>query len=285
MTQLTNITEESFGQIRIKGFCPVDVAEIYKSEGLNTHRHLIGDYCIEIVDGYKKIYITDFFGTYCDHLPRNSTIVIENNEITYRKDNINMSPYYYAETRVKTLDDFFEAIDEAVKLRCANNPTILMSSGQDSGTIVASALKQNLEFETLSITGLEDQNILGERLQLLKNPTVIREWSPGIDSHLVAAMNSPTNVILSGLGADEAYWSGDFQLMRKFIRNSYKHYSKHNIQVRYPLLDYRVYINFFVLADEQMKRRKACLVEYMKSLNFPHKPNLKVPFFLGNGSK
>jgi asparagine synthetase B (glutamine-hydrolysing) len=283
MTRSKSIIDEKSGRrFIIHGFCPVDVKEIYEVEGLNTHRYLQGDYCIEIYDQNKTTYITDFCGTYsAKRLPRNSTIVIEDNKIIYKADNINLSPFHYSEIpRSSTLDQFFTAIDDAVKLRCTNYPTILMSSGQDSGTIVASALKQDLEFNTLTITGLEDTDIINDRLTRVKDSKVVSEWENGTDSHLVAAMNAPSKIILSGLGADELYWSGDFQLMERFIAASYEHYKEYDIQMRYPLLDCKVYVQFFILKDKYKKRKKP-LIEYLHKEFFPHKPNLKIPFYLG----
>lgn len=288
MKQLKNIVSDSSGlEVKVKGFCPVDVKEIYIDAGLDTFRHLKGDYSIEIVDGNKTIYITDFCGTYsARQLPRNSTIVVENNKIVYKRDNMNLSSLYYSEIpRSTSLDKFHEAIDEAVKLRCTGNPTIQLSSGQDSGTIVASALKQDLEFNTLTVTGLEDQDIIQQRLDLIPDHMVISEWDYSLQSHEVAAMNSPTKIILSGLGADELYWSGDHQLLERFLYDSYSAYEKYGIEVRYPLLDYKVFVQFFLLEDNKSKKRKKPLTEYMRKVSFPYKPNVKVPFFLGNSPK
>ena len=270
-------------EVKIDGFCPVDVKEIYEAEKLETYRYLKGDYCIEIVDGDKTVYITDFCGTYsAKKLPRNTTLVVEKNKVVYKKDNVDVSPYFYhGPTRTHNLDKLFIAIDEAVKLRCDPGSTLLMSSGQDSGTIVASALRQDLDFSTLSISGLEDQEILKKRLSLIKSSRLITDWPPGTDSHLVAATNCTSDILLSGLGADELYWTGDFQLMEQFLYYSYKEYSKFQIEVRYPLLDSNVYVEYAKVLNGNLTARKKHLVEYMKANNFPHKENLKIPFYLG----
>lgn len=290
MKQLRNTIEKSSGlEVTVRGFCPVNVKEIYQDVGLDTYRFLKGDYCIEIIDGNKTVYITDFCGTYsAKKLPRNSTIVLEDNKIIYKRDNLNLSPLHYSEVpRVKKLDKLFEAIDESVKLRCSDNPTIQMSSGQDSGTIVASALKQNFQFKTLSISGREDQEILQQRLALFDDPIYITQWDNSLQSHEVAAQHCPTKHLVSGLGSDELYWSGDFQLLERFLHDSYQAYEKFGIQVRYPLLDSKVYVQYFLLEDGKYisKKRKKPLIAYMESLSFPCKNELKVPFFLGNSPK
>lgn len=292
MIPLKSIIDENSGlKVTVKGFCPVDVKEIYEDVGLDAFRFLKGDYCIEIVDGNKTIYITDFCGTYsAKKLPRNTTLVLQDNKIVYKRDNLNMSPLFYSEVpRVNKLDKLFEAIDEAVKLRCTDNPTCMMSSGQDSGTIVASALKQNFDFRTISIKGREDTDILKQRLEVVKahDPVYITKWDDDLISHEVAAIHSPTKVLLSGLGSDELYWSGDFQLLEMFLAESWPKYEKHGIEVRYPLLDPKVYTQYFLLQDGKYisKKRKIPLMRYMESQGFPYKRNLKVPFFLGNSPK
>lgn len=290
MTRSKNIIDENSGlEVTVHGFCPVDVKEIYEDVGLETYRFLKGDYCIEIVDGDKTIYITDFCGTYsAQRLPRNSTIVIRDNKIVYKRDNLNLSPLYYSELPpVNKIDKLFEAIDEAVKLRCSDNPTIQLSSGQDSGTIVASALKQGFEFQTLSISGREDLDILEQRLSMVKDPIYITQWDDNLQSHEVAAQNSPTKTLLSGLGSDELYWSGDFQLLERFLHDSYKAYEKYDIEVRYPLLDPKVYVQYFLLQNGKYisTKRKIPLMRYMESVDFPYRKDLKVPFFLGNSPK
>ena len=44
--------------IKVYGFCPFDIEQIYLSEGLNTHNHIKGDYTIQITDGNKTANIT-----------------------------------------------------------------------------------------------------------------------------------------------------------------------------------------------------------------------------------
>lgn len=63
MTRSKSIIDEKSGRrFIIHGFCPVDVKEIYEVEGLNTHRYLQGDYCIEIYDQNKQHILQIFVG-------------------------------------------------------------------------------------------------------------------------------------------------------------------------------------------------------------------------------
>lgn len=276
-------------EVKVNGFCPFNVKEIYLSEGLDTHHHLKGDYSIEIVDGDKKIYITDFAGSYCaGKYPRNSTIVLKNNEIVYHKENVIVSPLIYAPPsglgKTNSYDRLFNAIDESVRLRCQDSPTITMSSGHDSGTIVASALHQKLQFSTLSVSAHEYRDILDKRI-LITDGMLVNKWKESSDSHEVVAVNLAKvgcNAIMSGLGADELLMTDDFQLLSQFFISSQMHYHGFGIQTRYPLLDPKVYFEYWSLRSDLIgnEQLKTPLVEYMKSRNFPYTTEKKVAFYL-----
>ncbi len=276
-------------KVEVHGFCPFDVEEIYLNEGLDTHNHLKGDYLIKILDKDKTIYITDFAGTYCaGKYPRNSTIVIQNNEIVYHKENVVTSALIYAPPqgipKTNSYDRLFDAIDEAVKLRCQDSPTATMSSGHDSGTIVASALHQKLPFSTLSVSAHEYRDILDKRI-LITNGMLVDKWKENSDSHEVAAHNLAKigcHAIISGLGADELLMTNDFQLLSLFLEDSNVHYHGHGIQTRYPLLDPTVYFEYWSLRPDLIgnKVQKKPLMEYMKSRNFPYTTEKKVAFYL-----
>ncbi len=273
----------------VHGFCPFDVEDIYLNEGLDTHNHLKGDYLIKILDRDKTIYITDFAGSYCaGKYPRNSTIVIQNNEIVYHKENVVTSALIYMPPqgipKTNSYDRLFDAIDEAVKLRCQDAPTATMSSGHDSGTIVASALHQKLPFSTLSVSAHEYRDVLDKRI-LITNGMLVDKWKENSDSHEVAASNLAKigcHAIISGLGADELLMTNDFQLLSIFLEDSNVHYHGHGIQTRYPLLDPTVYFEYWSLRPDLIgnKVQKKPLMEYMKSRNFPYTTEKKVAFYL-----
>jgi asparagine synthetase B (glutamine-hydrolysing) len=276
-------------EVVVEGFCPYDVKEIYLSEGLNTHNYLRGDYFIKIYDRDKTIYITDFAGSYsAGRFPRNSTTVIKNNEIVSYKENVILSPLIYSPpTGVKrkiSYDRLFEEIDSAVALRCQDSPVATMSSGHDSGTIVASALHQKLSFTTLSVSAHEYEDVLTKR-RLLTNGMLVNEWDEGQDSHYVAAVNLSKigcKSIISGLGADEVFTTDDYQLLSSFLKESQKYYHSFGIQTRYPLLDPEVYWQYHALSQDLIGKYndKKPLVEYMKSRNFPYTTEKKVAFYL-----
>lgn len=272
--------------VKITGFCPVNVKEIYLSEGLNTHKHLKGDYTVEIVDGKKTIYITDFAGTQCvNRLPKNHTIVIEDNKIVYSKENIQTSRLYYdppegLQPRT-TYDEFFEAINEAVKLRCTPNAWIAMSSGYDSGAIAASALSQGLSFKTLTVSAKEDMRVVDNRIALTKG-ILINRWHKSREAHEVAAHNIRRlggRVLLSGLGTDEYLETKDYHLATTFFERTQHFYTNRNIQLRYPLLDPHVFFMYHAL-DPRLKGDKKPLRKFLQSLNFPYRKKYKIPFHL-----
>ena len=272
--------------VSISGFCPVDVEAIYRSDGLNTHQHLKGDYTVEIVDGNKTIYITDFAGTQCvGKLPKNHTIVIEDNKIVYAKENISTSRLYYAPPEGlqprTTYEEFFQAIHDAVKLRCTDDCWIAMSSGHDSGTIVASALCQGLSFKTLTVSAHEDMRVVDSRLALT-NGVLINKWNKQREAHEVAAHNMQRlggKVLLSGLGADEYLETKDYHLASTFFERTQHFYHDRGIQLRYPLLDPHVFFMYHAL-DPRLKGNKKPLKKFLQSLSFPYRKSEKIAFFL-----
>jgi hypothetical protein len=275
--------------IKVYGFCPFDVKEIYLSEGLDTHRHLKGDYTIQIIDGDKTVYITDFAGTQTfNKLPRNSTIVVQNNEITYCRENIEISSLYYKPPQGlkprNTYDELFQAIDDAVRLRCVDNPWITMSSGHDSGVIVASALSQGLQFSTLSVKAKEDMRVLDQRLKLTEG-VLIDECDNTKDAHQVTAesLGAPwrsCKTLLLGLGADEYFDTRDYQLATTFFREASHYYKDYGIELRYPLLDPHVFFMYHILEPQLKDHNKKPLRKYMQSKNFPYRKKEKIPFYL-----
>jgi hypothetical protein len=282
----------------LKGFCPYDILAMYDEYGLDVGKHLRGDFCIEIQDGNKTVYITDFAGTKCaGKLPRNSTIVVEDNQIVSRTNNISTTDLYYnppaGKEKQHSYKNFFIALDNAIAFRCKNNPTIFLSCGHDSGSIVTGAIRQDLKFNTLSYIENEDPEVLNKRLRLNKE---FERWNDvGLiskssikgkilenESHVVLASSCKTNIALSGLGADEMYTSTDYQLMEVFIRDAEVQYNKYNIDVRYPLLDPIVFKEYFYL-DKKLRPnnpKKKPFIEYMKSIGYPVYQGYKKSFII-----
>lgn len=282
--------EKSF---TLKGFCPYDILGLYEEYGLHVGKHLRGDFSIKIQDGYKTIYITDFAGTQsAGVLPRNSTIVVEKGEIVYRRDNINTTDLYYkppqGKSKKKHYEDFIKAVDNAVKFRCTAKPfnkmtTISLSSGHDSGTIVASALKQNLKFVVLSIVGQENLPCLYDRHRVIESynlsqKIVLKKDYKRNNAHAILASECLTKILLSGLGADEFYRSGDFQLLETFLMDNYRYYEEYGIEVRYPLLDPDVYRNFYILNKDLRWPAKKPFELIMEKIQFPIYNGPKISF-------
>lgn len=266
--------------VDVKGYCPVNVEEVYRSEGLHTHRYLYGDFLVKIRDQGKTIYISDFAGTQSQTIPGNCTMLLEENEIKYYKENLDYSFIHYQEQhKNKTYRRFFDAIDRAVKKRHTEHCTLTLSSGHDSGVIAASLLEQDLPFESLSVTGIEDLGILQKRSNLIDDFRIITDFNASDEGHAVAARNCKTNIILSGLGADEFFVSQDYQLMRKFIEDSEKIYKSFGIEVRYPLLDPEVFVEYHML-HKSLRRKKLPFEAYMEYQDFPYSVGAKRPFSL-----
>lgn len=282
-------------RIKVIGFCiksPQEIEDLYLKQDLEyLHWFLRGDYTIIIEEDEKTIYITDFAGTQsCNQIlsiPRNHTIVVENNKIVFSKENISMSMLYYSPPQgikvTDKLDTFFDAIDDAVKIRCTDNPVIALSSGHDSGTIVASALAQNLQFSTMSVLGVEDQPVIYERVKKIKNHKLIKNWNHNrISGHDVLSNNMKQEnkkILISGLGTDEYLNSKDYQLFNYFKKKEMDYYISNDISLRYPLLDPRVYFTYHSIKPS-LRHNKKPLIEYMKNKGFPYSHKEKFSFDL-----
>jgi len=271
----------------LKGFCPYDILALYDEFGLDVGKHLRGDFCIEIKDGNKTIYITDFAGTKCaGKLPRNSTIVVEDNRIISFTHNISVTDLYYNPPQGKrkkdNYDDFFNVLDEAIYLRHSEDTTVYLSSGVDSGAIATGCIRNNLKFKSLSIMGesglAEDGTVLRSRLSLINDFKILwKECAPEnlvlnekTGGHEYLASNTSSKVVLSGLGADEYYHSTDYELASIFLKDSGVIYDNYNLDIRYPLLDPNVFKEFFYLKKSlRIKPQKRPFVEYMLSIGFP----------------
>lgn len=269
-------------KITVKGFCPVDVCGIWEAEKLSSFRYLKGDYSIKIEYDNKTVYITDFAGTHCSNqLPRNSTIVLEDNMITSFQQNWRTSGKFYQYPqgfkKKKSFDDFFQAIDDAVALRITDNPTITMSSGHDSGVIVASAHKQKLKFNVLSIKSIENYKVLSERVELVNGEIIDGLREGGGQEFIVNFI--PSSTVISGLGADELYATGDDELMAEFYNDVNNLYESRGMTKRFPLSDYTVWKEYFSLGMTPTEEKlKIPFEKYMEAHNFPVHYGEKIPF-------
>lgn len=289
-------------EIRVDGYmvCDGDIADIFKSEGVETHRYLRGDFLVTIFHQGTTTYISDFAGSQSYNIPRNSTLMVKDNQIVHLSQNITTTDLNYVPPqgihRAQDYDTLFEAIDDAVKLRVPNGPyTMTLSSGHDSGTIATALLRTGLDenAEVLYAVGNEDMSVLNARLTQFNKTREFKESFEEISKycdphvsggHYALAKNVQHKIMLSGLGADELYVSGDFQLMRDFLRDAQRAYRQFGIQARFPLLDPKVYRAYhsldYKLMNMERLSAKTPLFEYMKTEGFPVKLDGKSSFFL-----
>jgi hypothetical protein len=83
------------------------------------------------------------------------------------------------------------------------------------------------------------------------------------------------------LGADELYKSGDFELLEQFLSDAEEAYDYYNLDVRYPLLDPNVYLEYYLLDQRLLKNNNKYPLEvYMKSSGFPINYERKSSFYL-----
>lgn len=285
--------------IDIKGYvvCDSDIADIYSKEGLDTHHHLRGDFLVCITEGNRTTYISDFAGTQSYNIiPRNSTVVVQDNKIIYRKDNIRTTDLFYdppqGVQRRTDYDELFYAIDDAIKVRLPKDDfSLALSSGHDSGAIAAGLLRLEKEPKVLYAYGKENRNILDARLfhfddtkEFNEPLDVIKDLcDPEVNgSHYALAKNVQTKVLLSGLGSDELYTSGDFELLETFMNDAQEAYKSYDLDVRFPLLDSIVYRAYRSLDHRLIDapNKKKPLEMYMRSIGFPVNYNGKSSFYL-----
>lgn len=273
--------------VDVKGYVGVDVEQCYKEKKLNAYRSFIGDWSVKIIDGEETIYFTDFAGTHCQYtLPRNSTIVVKNNEIIFCKQNFDTTGRYYIPPygwhKQTQYFNLWKAVDQSVHDRVhhldPNKTILLLSSGHDSGVIACSLLRQNYNFKVISLRGEEESEILKKRCDLFSDSIIVDGWERGggwdfLFNYLEEGYN-----IISGLGADELYTSEDFEILERFFSESNKLHQK-NINTIYPLCDYRIWRQYWALEPKYIRgRHKAPLLKYMEQYDFPVYYGPKISF-------
>ena len=289
-----------------------ELEDLYLSVGPNIGKELDGEFFLQITDGDMVTSVSDFGGTHtAGIMPRNSTIVTVEGVVAKYKNNVDTSCVLYDPPQgLKKRDNYdhvFEAIDQAVLKRMPETrPVVFLSGGHDSGTIAASMIKSGLDFTTVSAAGNEPMDILEERWRIIEQSgrelikvsestssvdeykqyeTMYNEegMSPkfkNVSSHYIVSRYVPNRVMLSGLGADELYVSRDDQLLDLFMRSSGHVYHHFNIDVRYPLLDKNVFIEYYRLKHELRRRFKQPFEKYLAANSFAVNMGPKVGFYL-----
>lgn len=274
--------------ITVKGFLVSEgnLYNLYREEYLDMHNYLRGDYLVTIEDGDKTVYISDFAGSKSYYkVPRNSTVVIEDNKMIYRKDNIHTTDLIYSppqgQPKRNDYDKLFDAILDAVKIRIPNEDyTLALSSGHDSGVIANSCLLLKSDPKVLYAKGHENSRVLDRRIKYFDSTEFGSNFP--MNPHELVASKSDTRVLLSGLGADELYVSQDFELLEDFFRDAHIGYDMYGLDVRFPLNDPLVYREYMLLNDDLKGtfNHKTPFTKFMERTGFPVNYEKKSSFYL-----
>tara|TARA_S200002703_G_scaffold115052_1_gene100611 strand:+ start:4404 stop:5354 length:951 start_codon:yes stop_codon:yes gene_type:complete len=294
-----------------------NVPLLYELYQLRLGEELRGEYYLEIIDGDRRISISNFGGTRSTGMvPRNSTIVTSTltGEILHYHQNLNTSFIHYAPPQgvVKKphYEDFFEAIEVAILKRIPKQEDIyvFLSSGHDSGIITSALINCDVPFKVLSIVGNESTEVLESRWNYLRDSEIegtkigtngpfdkkkyrqyekqyrkdgFTEPFKEVCSHYIASKHLPEgSVLFSGLGADEMYVSRDDELLNRFLTTSKTVYDYFKLDVRYPLLDYEVFKEYYSLEPQLRRRWKQPFEKYMQQIRFPVNNGNKVGFYV-----
>ena len=190
--------------------------------------------------------------------------------------------------------DFFAAIEYAVKITYPSKeiPVLGMGSGADSGTIAAALHACGKKFTLCCAEGIENLDVLYDRIEYLDVPTKIiteltdADLASAFDdmkqagftnaefgkyrpiSHFVLSKHIPDSHLYSGLGTDEFY-TNEMERLCRFMYQAHRAYAHFNIQTLFPLLKSEVFIEYYGLHPDLRKYYKQPFLEYMKSKNFP----------------
>lgn len=283
--------------VNIKGFVAnsESIEELYNEHGYDVGRYIRGDFLVEIYDISRNITITisDFGGTKCAFkAPPNSTIVTRNSNIIHYQPTIDTKLYIRsireATPSKSSYDDLFKAIDDAVHIRVPKDqvPIVPLSSGYDSGTIACSL--RDTTYDTYSLQLHEDMDILEKRIELVSGTHMLHDEMPSkeeydkhgfrsefessIAHYTVASLHS-NKVVLSGLGADEMT-SGtlkpQYDVLRIFMERNTEIYDKFNVDLRFPLLDPKIFHEINLLEPQLRRRYKQHFEKYLIKNGYPY---------------
>lgn len=291
--------------VHIKGFVynydEADIANLWKKHGLNLGKRIRGDFLITLTDHSKTVYINDFAGSKTLSIPRNSTIVVENNKIVHSQPTISTTDLWYVPPqgapKRETYNMFAAAIENAVKIRIPEGRySLALSSGHDSGAIGAAILKLGCadRCDVLYAYGNEHIETLEARIKLFPVTKEFKESREkmysisstigSVESHTALAINTETKVLIMGVGADEMYVTQDYELMSDFFNQAELAYSHYNIEGRYPLCDPLVFREYYRLhhkLNSNFTWLKVPFKRYLKKMKFPYNPtDIKSNFYL-----
>lgn len=286
------------------------VLELYDRVGIELGRYLRGDYYIRIKEDDRTIHISDFGGTKsAGFMPRNTTLVIKGREPMETFPTYGAREHFIVGGHLLTDNDptvrttytyFYDALEKAIQMRLRKKTTLLLSSGIDSGVIAAMMNRGSIKYTALSSEANEDQDVLKQRLELAPATRIIppvpyaqliEEYKAHADlsdfntiaglSHFAAAREvEPDHVVLSGLGVDELYapYGPEDATLHDFMRTSTMAYDSFGIDIRYPLLDYRVWLEYNRLSPPLRNSNKKPFIKYLKFRNYPMQDERKHSF-------
>lgn len=162
---------------------------LYKKYGVDFPRYLNGEWAIALYDFDKEIavFATDLFATKPiwrygveaasyesgiggHKIPANTIEVVNFGAWNESSKKIYI---WDLNQHKKTYDDWMDAFEKAVKKRATKGCFIGLSSGYDSGAIACELIKQNVDFKVFVIEGMEDKEILKQRMKLIPNHTYL----------------------------------------------------------------------------------------------------------------
>ncbi len=157
---------------------------LYKKYGSDFPKYLDGEWAIALYDFKKElaIFATDLFATKplwrkgleCGSYESGvggKKILANTIEIVYFDGKEESRTIYEWDLNQykNTYDDWIVAFEKAVRKRATKDCFLGLSSGYDSGAIACELLKQKVDFKAYIIKAKEDEDILKERMKLVKS--------------------------------------------------------------------------------------------------------------------
>lgn len=192
-----------FGEYNTDGECLID---LYLKYGPEFTKKLDGEFAIVLVDHNKNklVVSSDIFktkpiffsieeknigiSTYRTPLEKlgfskiekfkpNTTMVFNSNDFSI-ESTFELFTFDISNQHKNTLNDWTKAFENSISKRTKNlreKVFIGLSSGYDSGAICNELLKQKINFQSYSVLGSENEDIIKKRLDILKRDNIFYE--------------------------------------------------------------------------------------------------------------
>ena len=161
------------------------IIPLYKQHGKDFVKHLDGEFAIALYDFKKQkaFFVTDPFATKplfvrgleCgsyrsgiggEKMPPNTLQITDMVTGLYTKELIH--EWDFINQHKTTYEDWIAAFKRSISKRAKHGCFIGLSSGYDSGAIACELLKQDINFKAYSFEGLENTEVLKDRLSRIK---------------------------------------------------------------------------------------------------------------------